>query len=199
MSPNSVENLAAAIAVVGPVVDGVRDDQWSAATPCGDWSVRQLTDHVVSGDRLFATILSGTPMPPLEELRRRAAEDHLGSRPSAAYREAARELLAAFELPGVLDEVHGFPVGPLPGRAAIQLRPVETLVHGWDLATATGQPVPFTDSEADDVLRRARVTLRPEYRGPDTAMGEEVEAPAGAAPIVRLAAFMGRDVVDPCG
>ena len=76
MTSAGAEDLGAAMAAVGTIVDGVGNDQWSAATPCGDWSVRQLTDHLVSGDRLFTAILSGTPMPPLEELRRRSSEDH---------------------------------------------------------------------------------------------------------------------------
>jgi hypothetical protein len=54
--------------------------------------------------------------------------------------------------------------------------------------------VPFTDAEAEQVLERAQATLKPEYRGPDTAMGEPQEAPAGAPAVDRLAAFMGRQV-----
>ena len=185
--------LAAAMDAVGAVVDGVGDDQWSAPTPCGDWSVRQLTDHLVSGDRLFAAILSGTPMPPMEELRRRSAEDHLGPDPSAAYRTAARELLAAFDRPGVLDEVHGFPVGPLPGRAAIQLRTVETLVHGWDLATATGQRLPGSaDPLAERVLDFSRDLLArlPEGRHP---FGPSRPVADDAPGLDRLVALLGRD------
>ena len=55
-STNGAQNLAAALDAVATVVDGVPDDQWSAPTPCTDWSVRQLTDHLVSGNRLFAAI-----------------------------------------------------------------------------------------------------------------------------------------------
>jgi uncharacterized protein (TIGR03086 family) len=193
MTSNGMADLTAAMAAVGSVVDGVRDDQWSAGTPCGDWSVQQLTGHLVGGDQLFPAILSGTPMPPLEELRRWAAEDRLGADPSAAYREAAGALLAAFELPGVLDEVHGFPVGPLPGRAAIQLRTVETLVHGWDLATATGQRLPsHADALAEGVLAFSRQLLArlPEGRHP-FAPSRPV---AGDAPALdRLVALLGRE------
>jgi uncharacterized protein (TIGR03086 family) len=193
MTSTGAENLGAAMAAVGTVVDGVGNDQWSDATPCGDWSVRQLTDHLVSGDRLFSAILAGTPMPPLEELRRRWSEDHLGPDPSGAYRTAAGELLAAFDRPGALDEVHRFPVGPLPGRAAIQLRTVETLVHGWDLATATGQRLPASaDALAENVLDFSRELLArlPEGRHP-FAPSRPV---AGDAPAMeRLVALLGRD------
>ena len=192
MSSHGAEELSAAIAVVGTVVDDVRDDQWSAATPCEDWSVRQLTGHLVGGNRLFASILSGTPMPPLDELRRWAAEDQLGADPPSAYREAAGALLAAFELPGVLDAVHRFPVGPLPGRAAIALRTVETLVHGWDLATATGQRLgPPADELADGVLGFSRdlLTRLPEGRHP-FAPSRPVADDAPA--LDRLVALLGR-------
>ena len=193
MTSDGAEALSAALAVAGTVVDGVRDDQWSDATPCDGWSVRQLTNHLVGGNRLFASILSGTPMPPLDELRRWAAEAHLGPDPAAAYREAAEELLAAFELPGVLDQVHGFPVGQLPGRAAMALRTVETLVHGWDLAAATGQRLPPpADELADGVLGFSRDLLArlPEGRhpfAPSRPVGDD--APA----LDRLVALLGRE------
>ena len=85
-------------------------------------------------------------------------------------------------------------MGEMPAPMVFDMTLMEYMTHGWDLATATGQAVPFTDTEAEDVLGRARATLKPEYRGPDSAMGEEAEAPPGAPAVVQLAAFMGRRV-----
>ena len=193
MSSNGLGNLTGALGDAGSVVANVGDGQWAASTPCGDWSVRQLTNHVVSGNLLFADILSGRPMPPPAELRQRAPADTLGDDASRAFRSAARALLAAFELPGVLDQVHVFPVGPLPGRAAVHLRTVEALVHGWDLATATGQRLPASaDVVADGLLDFSRelLTRIPEGRqpfGPSVAVAEDASA------LDRLVALLGRD------
>ena len=192
MSSNGLGNLASALRDVGSVVAELRDDQWAASTPCGDWSVRQLTDHLVSGNLLFAAILSGSPMPPPAELRQRATEDTLGDDAAAAYQSAAQALLAAFELPGALDQVHVFPVGPLPGHAAVHLRTVEALVHGWDLATATGQRLPpSTESVAGSLLdfsRELRARI-PEGRHP---FGPSVAVAEGAPALDRLVALLGR-------
>jgi uncharacterized protein (TIGR03086 family) len=65
----------------------------------------------------------------------------------------------------------------------------EYVLHGWDLATATGQPVPFTDEEAA-VCLGMRSFLTPENRSP--AFGPELPAPAGATPLQEFVAFSGR-------
>ena len=66
-------------------------------------------------------------------------------------------------------------------------------VHGWDLARATGQDVPFGDDAARQALEAGRQMLKPEYRGPDQQFGAEVSAPADASPVDQLVAFLGRD------
>ena len=66
-------------------------------------------------------------------------------------------------------------------------------VHGWDLARATGQAVPFEDGEALRALETGRQMLKPEYRGPDKEFGAEVPVPDDAAPMDQLVAFLGRD------
>ena len=66
-------------------------------------------------------------------------------------------------------------------------------VHGWDLARATGQAVPFEDGEALRALETGRQMLKPEYRGPDKEFGAEVPVPDDASPMDQLVAFLGRD------
>jgi len=111
----------------------VRDDQWTDPTPCTDWNVRDLVNHVAVGNFAFASILRGEP---------RAAP---GAPPGSvrdllkAYRDSAAAVLDAFRQPGVLEQVFTVPFGPVPGIVALHLRITEILVHGWDLARATGQ------------------------------------------------------------
>ena len=186
--------LAAALDGTGRLVDAVTADQWELPTPCPDWTVRRLVDHVVGGNRLFVRVLRGEQLPPPEQLGRRAGEDQLGDDPAIAYRSSAGELLEALRAPGVLDGVHTVPVGTLPGRAVVHLRTVETLVHGWDLARATGRPVPFPDDLAESELGFSQDLLGrlPEGRhpfGPSRPVADD--APA----IDRLAALLGREPV----
>lgn len=81
----------------------------------------------------------------------------------------------------------------LPGSALLSMMLVEYIGHGWDLATATHQPVPFDETEADAALAAVRGLLTPEFRGPDKAFGPEVIPPENAGSVDRLVAFLGRN------
>jgi uncharacterized protein (TIGR03086 family) len=184
--------LATALDGTGQLVDGVRDEQWDVPTPCADWTVRQLVNHLVGGNRLFTRVLGGEPLPPLDQLGRRGEEDQLGGDPAGAFRTSATELLAALRPAGVLERTYTVPAATLPGPAVVHLRTVETLVHGWDLARATGQQVPFPDDLAEPELMFSRELLGrlPEGRRPvGPARPVDEDAPA----IDRLAALLGRD------
>jgi uncharacterized protein (TIGR03086 family) len=61
--PPSVEQLGRALAAVGHLIAGIRDDQWSAPTPCTDWTVRELVTHLVGMNRVFAALLNGQAPP----------------------------------------------------------------------------------------------------------------------------------------
>lgn len=65
-------------------------------------------------------------------------------------------------------------------------------VSRWDLATATGQPVPFGEEEAEEALARAQAALPAQYRGTGMAFGDIVEVPEDAPAVARLMGFMGR-------
>jgi uncharacterized protein (TIGR03086 family) len=185
--------LATALDGAGHAVAAVTGEQWLLPTPCTDWTVRQLVNHVVGGNRLTTRVLRGEPLPPLDQLGRRGNDDQLGDDPAAAYRVSAGELLAALRVPGALERPYTLPVGTLPGPAVVHLRTVETLVHGWDLARATGQQVPFSDELAGPALTFSRELLGrlPEGRQP-FAPSRPVADDAPA--IDRLAALLGRPV-----
>lgn len=176
------DRLATALDGAGHLVAAVAAEQWDLATPCTDWTVRQLVAHLVGGNRLTARVLRGEPTGP---------PDPLGDDPAAAYRASADELLVAFRRPGVLEGTYTLPAGTLPGPAVAHLRIVETLVHGWDLARAIGRPPPFPDDLADGELAFSRDLLGrlPEGRRPFAPPRPVAEhAPA----IDRLAALLGR-------
>jgi uncharacterized protein (TIGR03086 family) len=183
--------LATALDGTGRLIDTIPDAQWQLPTPCPDWTVRQLVNHLVGGNRLFTRVLRGTPLPPVQELGRRGAEDQLGEDAAGAFRSSADQMLAAFGEPGVLERTHTVPAATLPGPAVVHLRTVETLVHGWDLARATSQPAPFPDELVEEELTFSRELLArlPEGRrpfGPSRAVAD------GAPAIDRLAALLGR-------
>ena len=191
MTADPIAPLATALDGTDRLVDGVRADQWEAPTACTDWTVRRLVNHLVGGQRLVTRVLRGEPLPDPVQLGRRAGEDQLGDDPVGAFGASAAGLLDAFRAPGVLERTHTIPAGTLPGPAVLHVRVIETLVHGWDLATATGQPSPFPDALAEGELAFSRDLLGrlPAGRAPFAASRPAADdAPA----IDRLVAMLGR-------
>jgi uncharacterized protein (TIGR03086 family) len=127
--------LGRAFEAVGVLVSNVGAAQWSAATPCADWDVRRLVDHLIGMNRVFTALLADAPVP------RRAAGDQVEEDPVSDYRESSAALLLAFGQPGILDRQYKGPPGTASGAERLQIRLYDLLAHGWDLAHATGQSV----------------------------------------------------------
>ncbi len=115
---------------------GIRDDQWDASTPCEGWTVRDLANHVVSGNFWAAELAAGKT---IEEVGDRLDGDVLGSDPLGAYDQSAQAADAAFRAPGAMEAMCAVSYGPVPGEVYAGHRFLDVLIHGWDLATATGQ------------------------------------------------------------
>ncbi len=135
-----IDQLTEALSGTAQLVAGIRPDQWADRTPCAEWDVRQLVNHLVAGNRLFTRLLQGEQMPAPADLISQGSRDQLGDDPEAAYRKSADGLVAAFAQPGALEQMVTAPIGTVPGIAALHLRMTEALVHGWDLAQATDRP-----------------------------------------------------------
>jgi uncharacterized protein (TIGR03086 family) len=192
MSNAPLEDLANALTGFRDLVEGVPDDRWSAPTPCPEWNVRELVNHMTGNNLFVSTLLRGKPRPSPEELAAFRARDFLGSDPIAAFELSADELNAAFASPGALDRLIVMPIGTVPGAEVVGLRLTETVVHGWDLASATSQPTSFDEQQltgALDFTRRTLGNLPPSNR----AFGPKMTARPDATLLQQLLALLGRD------
>jgi len=183
--PPSVEQLTRALSAVGDLIARIRDDQWSAPTPCTDWTVHDLVNHLVGVNWVFAARLRDQ-MPP------EFVADHLGDDPAAAYRDTSAAVRNSFDQPGALERAYHGPLGAISGAAWLQVRITDLLAHGWDLARATGQPAELPEDLAEHALVFSRIQMS---SVPRTGRFGPAQPVADDAPAIdRLAAFLGRPV-----
>ena len=174
---NQLDQLAPLLA---GVVAGIRPDQLDAPTPCAEFSVRGVLEHMVGGASAFAAAYRGdTPVTP--DL----------TDPLAAFGPALGGLAEAINAPGALDKTVAAPFGEVPGETFARFVVLDGLVHGWDMAQATGQPYEPSDELVDAADAFARGALEP-LRDGGATFGAAVEPAADATPIERLAAYTGR-------
>src|SRR5271155_213733 len=117
-------------------VVGIDRHQWARSTPCAEWNVRELVNHIVVGNWWAADLARGLT---IEEVGTKLEGDHVGAVPLAAYDSSAEAAATAFEAAGALDAPCAVSYGPVPGSVYAGHRFIDVLVHGWDLAMATGQ------------------------------------------------------------
>ena len=154
-------------AATGKLADG---------TPCEQWDVRNLLDHMIDTQEYFAATARGeevslpNPDPPAR----------IGDDPIAAYAEIRDETLRAHREPGVLEKT-----GPSLGIAF-----VDQLVHGWDLAQATGQDATMPEDLAGAAFEMLDGKLTDENRGAGFKPAVSVADDASAQD--KLLAYTGR-------
>ncbi|MGH2366538.1 MAG: TIGR03086 family metal-binding protein [Chloroflexota bacterium] len=167
--------------VFAGVLAGVTPDQLSRPTPCSEWSVRDLIDHVIGGNERV--------------VQRAGMAPGTVSRPSdlaAAHRASSAAAQAIFAAPDGLTRTFDLPIGEVPGQVFVRIRALDAFAHAWDLAQAAGQPIDFDPELAAQLLESARQIIRPELRGAGKPFGLEQSCPANAAPATQLATFLGR-------
>ena len=164
----------------GDVIARFTPEQLDHATPCDEWTVRDLLGHMIGVVGLFGTMAGGAPPEPFE----------LGPDPGSQFRELSRGTLAAWGRPGVFDEVLDSRAGSMPGRALASINLLDTATHSWDLARATGQPAELPDDVARAALEASRQVVSDELR--EGRFGPPVPAPDGAGPTDQLVAYLGR-------
>lgn len=166
----------AALAVIQPVLRGLTQADRPKPTPCADFSCHELAEHLMTsmvglGAMAGVTVTeAGTSL-----------EDKVSTMAATAI-DGWRKV----DLDGTVSHPSG---SELPAGFAAGILPVEILLHGWDLAQASGQELKVSD-EVVAYIRTLAEALIPGGRG--TSFGDEVAPQAGASPMDQLAAYAGR-------
>jgi uncharacterized protein (TIGR03086 family) len=175
------------------IVDAAGDDEWERPTPCAEWTLRELIEHMILENRGFAVAAGG------ETSERRVWTDRtFGPDLRADYRASAERVVEAFAAPGVLDGEFWLPlINPairLPARQAVSFHLLDYVVHAWDVAAAIGRPVQvptdIVEAALDIALRE--VPDGPRRHRPHASFVPPVEPAPGAPALDRMLAWLGR-------
>jgi uncharacterized protein (TIGR03086 family) len=166
----------------------VSQDQLGLPTPCSEWVVQDLMEHIVSATDFFAEVADLGAASDDRDWPEYDAKEL-----APAFRRHSDRLVAAFERDGAMDRSMLLPSGPTSGSICIQVAVGELFVHSWDLQRSTGQPVGHNDI-ADVLLTSDWMALCDQVRASSTPpIGPSVAAGDGSASIERLVALLGRD------
>ncbi|MFC4061051.1 TIGR03086 family metal-binding protein [Planomonospora corallina] len=158
------------------VVRGIRDDQLGLPTPCAEYDVRALLGHLSWVAAMMAALARKEPVPPADT-------------EPAALQERVRDMVAAWADPAAFEGES--PMMGFPMTVVFQMGLGDLVVHGWDLARATGQDYEV-DAETTEAMLVYVEQMAPMARQ-NGVFGEEVAVPAGAPPFERMLGLSGRD------
>jgi uncharacterized protein (TIGR03086 family) len=183
-----LDDLTAAQTAVSDLLARLAPDDWTRPSPCDDWDVAGVVRHLAVGERAFTVSLGGTPYD-LAALSTELAGTATGDLPAAydAGAVALRRALAS------ADPAGAFPtgLGPMPAPAIAELRTIEALTHGWDVARAADAPLAVEDTVAERAIAQSLALM--ERLPPDrTPFGPPQPVPDDAPAIDHLAGLLGR-------
>ena len=170
-------------------VEGVREEQWKDSTPCSEWNVRELLNHIIYGTIWIEPIFAGKT---LDEVGDRYEGDLVGADALASYDAAVASAKLAIAAPGAMEVVCHIRRGDVSGAEYATSMFTDVFIHGWDLAKATGQ-----DATLDtDLVQECYAVVEPrkERFRQSAAFGSgSVPDPSEGADLqTRLLAILGR-------
>ena len=183
---DAIELHDRALAATTAIVANVDKSQFDEPTPCANFDVRTLLNHLVGVNYRFVQIAHGEPGAAVP-----ATGDFVHDDALTPYRESAAALSEAWSDPLLLEKTVHMPFGDVPGAFALGVHTVEAIVHGWDLAKATGQPTEI-EPELCAVAWQNSKDIDESFRGPGRPFGPAVTPPPGASDTDKLVAWLGR-------
>jgi uncharacterized protein (TIGR03086 family) len=185
---NIHEQLTVSADEAAKIVAGTTPDQFGDLTPCGKWDVKELLNHLV-----LWTSHSFERRARSEQVGADLMERDFASEPdyAAAYRAQLDRALAAWSDPAIWETEIDTGSGTTPATKMAEMVMMEMVLHGWDLAKATGQSYQCPDEVAETV-GRALADVVEMYREYDGFAAEVVLGPDASA-FDRVLAVSGRD------
>ncbi|BDY27787.1 TIGR03086 family metal-binding protein [Mycolicibacterium mageritense] len=176
---NELESAEATLGVLQTVLQTITDDDLSRQTPCREFDVAALTDHLLNSITMIGGA-AGADIP----------QRDLDAPVRDQVLAAARPAVAAWQQRG-LDGTVPFGQGEVPAAMMARILSLEFLVHAWDYARAVGQSVEVPDARSEPVLQWAKGIITPDGRV-RAGFDDPVDVPDDASGLDRLLAFTGR-------
>ncbi len=177
--------IASAAQAASKVIAGVSQDQLDSPTPCSEFDVRTLGNHMTGFLPYAANAFRRGPAMEGE------APDFTQQDWAAAYEAMANDLVAAISEEGAFEGEVNFGAGAMPAENAAGITLMELTVHAWDLARATGQEYQLDPTTA---AMSAAITAQAGPNGREGGFfGPEVPAPDNASEFEKALAVSGRD------
>lgn len=160
---------------------------WDSPTPCSDWSVRDLVNHVVVEQLWVPDVLAGKT---IAEVGDKFDGDQLHDDPPGAWAAASQTARSAWLQPGAVDRTVHLSFGDADATEYGWQLTTDLAVHGWDLATALGAAAGIDDELATAILAYIEPQLSA-WSG-SSAFADPVPVPDDADPATRLVGLLGR-------
>ncbi len=184
-------DLEPATRVLAGIVAGVNDDQLNAPTPCERRSIGDLLDHVDGLSLAFTAAATKT------SLDGGSAPSADGSRLASDWRTRIPERLAglakAWREPDAWTGMTQAGGVDLPGEVAGIVALDEVVVHGWDIAAASGQGFSVEPDLLEAVFGFVRSGVEENPEGTPGLFGPPVPVRADAPRVDQLIALTGRN------
>lgn len=168
-------------------VQQIADGQWESPTPCTEWNVRDLVNHLVYEDRWAKPLFDGKT---IAEVGDAFDGDLLGADPKKAWSDARAEAVGAVSADDAMEKIVHLSFGDIPGSDYTMQLLCDHVIHAWDLARAIGADEkldPELVKMCHDVMAPQEQTLRR-----SGSFGDRVSVPQDADLQTRLLALVGR-------
>ena len=176
---DELQSAEAALAVLQNVLHGIANDEWTKQTPCREFDVAGLTDHLMNSIAAIGGAAGAT-------FPERDRDDSVERQVVLA----ARPALDAWRHRG-LDGTVALGQNETPATVMAGILSIEFLVHAWDYAKATGREVTAPDALSDYVMGLAKTIITPQGRS-NAGFDDPIDVAADAGALDRLIAYTGR-------
>jgi uncharacterized protein (TIGR03086 family) len=177
---DELDSAEATLAVLQHVLHGIAKDDEAKETPCREFDVAGLTDHLMNS----ITTIGGAVGAQFPERDR-------GDSVERQVVLAARPALDAWHKRGLDGAVQLGQRGEAPAKVMAGVLTLEFLVHAWDYAKATGREVTAPDALSDYVMGLAKTIITPQGRS-NVGFDDPIDVAADARALDRLIAYTGR-------
>lgn len=189
--PDPRPGLAVAAAAVQTLLTTVETTDFSTPTPCDEFDVQALLDHITMVLRRSTAIGNGIHWTTVDQVQVGSdIETYI-----AEFAAAADAQEEAWGDPARLGAMVEVPWGEIPGGAAVAIYTAELATHGWDLATALGQEFSIPDDALGVALFAVKQIPAEGRDNPEVPFGEVVDPGPDASSLLKIAGWGGRQVV----